>query len=39
MAGFLKRPKRRGPAAGLTPPVLKKVQAMLDTEQSILKIA
>ncbi len=38
MAGFFEEPKRRGPAV-LTPPILKKVQAMLDAEQSIPEIA
>lgn len=38
MAGFFEAPKRRGPAV-LTPPVLEKVQTMLDAEQSIPEIA
>jgi transposase-like protein len=38
MAGFFAEPKRRG-AAVLTPPVLEKVQEMLDLELSIPEIA
>lgn len=38
MAGFFAEPKRRG-AAVLTPPVLEKIQEMLDSELSIPKIA
>ena len=38
MAGFFAEPNRRGPAV-LTPPVLDKVQGLLDAGRSILEIA
>jgi hypothetical protein len=38
MAGFFAEPKRRGPAV-LTPPVLEKIQELLDLERSIPEIA
>ena len=38
IAGFFEKPRQRGPAV-LTPPVLEKVQTMLDLEQSIPEIA
>lgn len=38
IAGFFEQPRRRGPAV-LTPNILKKVQSMLDNEQSISEIA
>lgn len=37
IAGFFEKPRQRGPAV-LTPPVLEKVQTMLDSEQSITEI-
>lgn len=37
IAGFFEKPRQRGPAV-LTPPVLEKVQTMLDSEQSIPEI-
>jgi transposase-like protein len=37
-AGFFEEPRRRGSAV-LTPPVLKKVQELLDQEQSIPEVA
>ena len=38
IAVFFEKPRQRGPAV-LTPPVLEKVQTMLDSEQSIPEIA
>ncbi len=38
IAGFFEKPRQRGPAV-LTPPVLAKVQSMLDPEESIQEIA